>query len=124
MSIAIRPSHPYNAGTEHVGFSLGRRGELDGVVYFFVMHDSSRMTIAIRLSPSHNAGTEHVGFSLRRRGELDGVPGSVYLCLHDSSHTTIAIRPSRPYNAGTEHVGFPRTGGGAVVLSLYMAVVL
>ena len=67
MTIAIRPSHPYNAGTEHIGFSLGRRGELDGVVYFFVMHDSSRMPIWYRPSHPYNAGTEHVGFSPTRQ---------------------------------------------------------
>ena len=28
-TIAIRPSHPYNAGTEHVGFSLTRQTLLE-----------------------------------------------------------------------------------------------
>ena len=28
MTIAIRPSHPYNAGTEHVGFSQTRQALL------------------------------------------------------------------------------------------------
>ena len=67
MTMDYRPAHPYNAGTEHVGFSPTRRALLaqgGGVPTF--MHGCSRMTMDYTPSHPYNAGTEHVGLSPTR----------------------------------------------------------
>ena len=64
MTIAIRPSHPYNAGTEHVGFSP-IRGTMGVII---AMHGRSLLdqTLVSQQMPGLNTSGFH------RRGNRSG----------------------------------------------------